>query len=69
MYHVNDSFDTAELQLGVLHTLLYLIIFFGEKGKEHDIKKYAFYAVSMWNTTFVRLRLVGGWKSEGIEKI
>ena len=58
--HVNDSFDTTELQLGILHTLLCLIIFFGEKGKEHDIKTYAFYAVSMWNTTFVRLHLVGG---------
>ena len=69
MYHVNDSFDTTELQPGILHTLLCLIIFFGEKGKEHDIKTYAFYAVSMWNTTFVRLRLVGGWKSGGIEKI
>ena len=40
-----------------------------KRGKEHDIKTYAFYAVSMWNTTFVRLRLVGGWKSGGIEKI
>lgn len=52
---------------GFYITSLYLIIFFGDKGKENDIKTYVFYAVSMWNVTFVRLCLVRGWKSGMME--